>query len=256
LSRETLKESIFVASSYSGNTEETLDAAEIAYYHGLNVAIITTGGKLLKFAIEKGLPYIQMPNDEIQPRVALGYSILSLIKLVKPEILSEAKDSGALVDQKSCQDLAQKISSELTGKIPVIYSSSKNRTLAYIWKITMNETAKIPAFLNVFPELNHNEMAGFDITKNTIGLLEKIHLVFLKDSEDNDKIKKRMKVCADLYRERGLGVSEIEFSDANKLKKIFESFLTAGYTALNLSNEYKTEPEKVEIIEKFKKLIS
>ena len=75
---EFLKESLFIASSYSGNTEETLDFADEAYSRGFKVCAITTGGKLLDFAKENQIPYILMPKTGIQPRTALGFSVLAM----------------------------------------------------------------------------------------------------------------------------------------------------------------------------------
>ncbi|MEK9175407.1 MAG: hypothetical protein AAB795_02315, partial [Patescibacteria group bacterium] len=81
LGNDKLKDSLIIASSYSGNTEETIDAFNTAITKGLALAVITTGGKLLELAQQNNVSYIQIPNTGIQPRMAIGYSTLALLKI-------------------------------------------------------------------------------------------------------------------------------------------------------------------------------
>ncbi len=251
------KERLYIASSYSGNTEETLDFAEQAFKKGYAVATISIGGKLLLFAEKNGLPHIVIPDTKIQPRSALGFSMNALAKLTFDGVLlQELHGLSSKLSQAKLQGKGETVAKALSGKVPVIYSSMRNRAVAYNWKIKMNETGKIPAFYNVFPELNHNEMTGFDTIATTKKLSHQFHFIFLTDSADNPKIQKRMAVCKKLYEARGLPVTEVALQGSSTLKRIFSSLLLADWTALHLSRSYGTEAEQVPMVEEFKKLIT
>ena len=247
---------LVILSSYSGNTEEVVDAFKKAKAENLNMAIISTGGKLLSLAKENNVPYIELPNTGIQPRLALGLSIKAFLKFMGEE--DELKKISALATTLNPSDyendgkmLAQKIKNH----IPVIYSSNNNSSIIYNWKIKLNETGKIPAFHNVFPELNHNEMTGFDIKDSTRELSSKFHFIILKDEKDNPEIFKRMAVLKKLLKDRNLQVEEIELTGKDTWHKIFSSLVLADWTAYYTALEYGLEPEQVPMVEEFKKLI-
>src|SRR3989344_3523500 len=150
---------LFVAISYSGNTEETLDFFEKALAKGLNISVIAVGGKLLEAAKENGVPFIQLPDTGIQPRMSLGFMLRAVLKLIGEEALYE--ESGKLTNTLKPEELelqAKGLAERFFAYIPLVYASRRNLALSYNWKIKFNETGKIPAFYNTFPELNHNEM--------------------------------------------------------------------------------------------------
>ncbi|MBI2506768.1 MAG: bifunctional phosphoglucose/phosphomannose isomerase, partial [Candidatus Colwellbacteria bacterium] len=139
--------------------------------------------------------------------------------------------------------------------IPIIYSSRRNIALAYNWKIKFNETGKAPAFYNTFPELNHNEMTGFDVQETTRELSDKMFFIFLKDEDDHPKITKRMEVLERLYRDRKLSVAVVSLEGNSKMEKIFNSLTLADWTAYYTAKRYNVEPEQVPMVEEFKKLL-
>jgi glucose/mannose-6-phosphate isomerase len=122
--------------------------------------------------------------------------------------------------------------------VPVIYSSSSNLSIAYNWKIKINETGKTPAFYNIFPELNHNEMNSFDVKDSTKELSNKFYFIILKDVEDDSRILKRMDVLEKLYKDRGLQVQTIELTGKNVLHKIFSSIVFADWVAYHTALQY------------------
>lgn len=250
-----LKDSLLIASSYSGNTEETLDFADEAYSKGYDVAVITTGGKLLEFAKENNLPYILIPITGIQPRAALGFASLALATLAAPELIPELKEMENALDPENLRSLGREIAQNLEQKTPVIYSSASNRALAYIWKIKMNETAKIPSYYNVFPELNHNEMQGYDFTNANTEMSQHTHFIFLHDSNDNPKIELRMKTLEALYQEKGFQVTSLALEGDTDMEKVFNSIILCDWITLELAKIYQTEPEAVPFIEEFKRRI-
>ena len=256
ISIEELKNKLIIFSSYSGNTEEVINAFKKAKKMNLNMAVISVGGKLLSLAKENNIPYIELPNIGIQPRSALGFSIKAFLKMIGEE--SELENIGSLVTTLKPTDYEENgkvLAQKLKKCVPIVYASNINSSLAEIWKIKLNETGKIPAFYNVLPELNHNEMTGFDVKDSTQELSDKFYFIVLKDSEDNPKILKRMAVLEKLYRDRNLKVETIKLENKNIWHKIFSSLLLADWTAYYIAMEYGLEPEQVPMVEEFKKLI-
>lgn len=255
-SEEELKDKLIILSSYSGGTEEVIDAFKEAKAKNLSIVIISTGGKLLSLAVENKVPYIKLPDTGIQPRSALGYSIKALLKIIGEE--AELKTISSLVKNLNPLDFEKEgkiLAEKMKNCVPIIYTSSRNFSVAYNWKIKMNETGKIPAFYNVLPELNHNEMNGFDVKDSTRELSNKFFFLILRDGEDNPKILKRMEVLEKLYKARGLKVQTLELKGKDIWQKIFSSLVLADWVAYYTALQYGLEPEQVPMVEEFKKLI-
>lgn len=251
------KKTLVILSSYSGNTEEVLDAWRVARVQKLNVAVISVGGKLLDLAQKAKVPFIEMPNTGIQPRMALGFSVMSIAKLLKEEKMARELSKLATVLSPAALAGAGKVLAEkLEGHVPIVYSSAKNYALAYNWKIKFNETGKTPAFYNVLPELNHNEMNGFDEVSSTRALSRNFFFVLLKDIDDRPEVQKRMSVLATLLKAHGFPIEVSELHDKNPYKKVFASLLVADWAAYYTALQYGVEPEQVPMVEKFKKMIS
>ncbi|MCM2339070.1 MAG: hypothetical protein NDI62_01290 [Burkholderiales bacterium] len=257
LNSEELKNKTIILSSYSGNTEEVITAYNEAKDKNLNISIITAGGKLLSLAKENNTPYIELPNTGIQPRMALGLFTKAFLKIMKVE--NDLKQLTTLennLNPKSFEEKGKALAEKIKNFVPVIYTSNKNTSLAYIWKIKLNETGKIPAFCNVLPELNHNEMTGFDMNNLTKELSSKFYFIILKDKNDNPKIIKRMEVLEKLYKDRNLSVETIELEDEKEIwEKCFSALLLADFTAYYTAIGYGSDPEQVPMVEEFKKLI-
>jgi glucose/mannose-6-phosphate isomerase len=251
---QILRNSLFIASSHSGNTEETLDFAHTALRNNYALAGITTGGKLAELLQDNQLPHVMLPNDHIQPRVTLGYGLLALGKLLGENALINDLHALKSFDTQPAQTQANKLASSLYRSVPIIYASERNQALSYIWKITFNETGKIPAFSNVFPELNHNEMTSYDHHRSTRKLSKRYQFIFLRDQADHSQIQQRMDITQKLYEERGFVVHNIQ-REGSPPEKVFYSLLLASWTALLLADHYRNEPEQVPMVEDLKKLL-
>ncbi|MFH1694667.1 MAG: bifunctional phosphoglucose/phosphomannose isomerase [Patescibacteria group bacterium] len=247
---------LFIAVSHSGNTEETLDFCRTAIEKNFPTAVITSGGKLLELANKKELPYVDLPGDDIQPRMALGYMLRAILKLIGEDSLYEGVgDLTESLDTEQYEGNGSELADTLFKKIPVIYASRANQMLAYNWKIKLNETGKIPAFYNTFPELNHNEMNGFDVQDSNRVLSSKIHFIFLRDKDDHPRIKERMDVLEKMYEDRGLEVENVVVRGDNKLEKIFNTLILGDWFSFYIAEKYGTEPERVPMVKEFKKII-
>ena len=253
------KNDFIIISSYSGNTEEALDSFEKAVDGGFNVVVITVGGKLLESAKEKNISFIQLPTSNIQPRIALGYSLLAMLKFVgDEENIKKAKEFGENFKPESFEEEGRELAEKLFSKIPVIYSSWNNKATAYAWKVKFNETAKVPAFFNVFPELNHNEMVGFlaqgATPEGVCGGAVSPYFIFLKDSDDHSRIQKRMEITEAMLKEKNFSVNIINL-DSEIFAKIFNSLAVADWVSYHMAKNFGLDPEVSSIIEEFKKKI-
>jgi len=257
ISKEELRQRLIIANSYSGNTEEVIDGFKKTIEMNLAAIAISVNGKLIELAKENNIPYIQMPDVGLESRFALGYSVKAVLKAMsKNSALNEISDLARSLNPSDFEAQGKEIAQKLKNKIPNFYSSEQNSSIAYIWRIKMNETAKIPAFSNVFPELNHNEIEGFGSKIAEGDLSKNFHFVFIKDSEDDLKIQKRMELLKKLYEEKGLALEEIELKGESRFLKIFSSLVLADWTSLYLAEESGIDAIKTPTIENFKKLMA
>ena len=251
-----LQETLLIASSYSGNTEETLDAYEAAGDLGMSRAVISVGGRLLEAAERDGVSCIHLPQTGVQPRSAIGLSLVALAKLLgRGDLLAELASLTLTLPAAAFEAPGRKLADELHARVPVIYASSANVAVAANWKIKINETGKSPAFFNVFPELNHNEMTGFDKRDASAPPSSGFAFVFLNDADDHLRTRRRMEVTAELYRARGYAVHEMELEGATRFERLFNSLLLADWMALSLAERCGLESEQVPMVEEFKKLV-
>ncbi|MBI2063064.1 MAG: bifunctional phosphoglucose/phosphomannose isomerase [Candidatus Yanofskybacteria bacterium] len=244
-----LKDYLVIASSYSGNTEETISGFEEALARKLPLIVIATGGKLLELAQKNNVPYINFPSINNNPRFAIGYSIRATLKAMGEE--SILNDMSELVESLITEDyetIGKKLAEKLQDKMPLIYSSGTNAGLARYWKISFNETAKIPAFYNFVPELNHNEMVGFSGKLN-----QDFAFIFLDDPDDAPQIQKRITATKKIFEDRGFTILAASVTGPSLWHKSFASVLTAMWTSYFLAKDYGTDPSDISMIENFKK---
>src|SRR3990167_1553448 len=249
---KVLQNSLIILNSYSGNTEEVLDAFKLALSKNLSVTAISIGGKLLELARQNTIPYIVMPDWGLEPRLALGLNFKALLKIIDQK---EGLNQCLEVELPNIETVGRELAEKLKGFVPIIYSSRKNGPLAYAWKVKINETAKKPSFSNVFPELNHNEMAGFHAGEVSKLLSQNFHFIFLKDFADNPRISKRMEVTAKLFQKQKLNVETVELVGDNVFAKIFSSLQLADWVSYYIAKEYGINPADTSAIEEFKKQI-
>ncbi len=247
--------SLIICSSYSGNTEETLSAFEKARKQKLNLAVVGMGGKLLSLAKKNKIPYIQIPNIKIQPRMATGFFISALSKFMNLKSEKELFALSKTLKPVEWQKKGKALSEILWDQLPILFASEKNFALARVWKIKFNESTKIPSFANFIPELNHNEMTGFDAIKTTSSLSSGFHFIFLEDSSDHPRIKRRFAVTKKILNAKGLNLSSVSLTGKNIWQKIFNSTLLADWTAFHLAKYYGVDSESIPVVEEFKRLI-
>ena len=263
-------ESLIICISYSGDTEETLSSFNTARSRNLPLISITTGGKLGKLSKKYDAPLVKIPGPLIPPRLALGEMFAALVQIlvnhhilgpeISEEILkigaslkTEPRRSGAKVPENQGKKLAEKI----FGKIPIIYASRRFREIGWIWKNSLNETAKVLAICNYFPELNHNETVGFWKINEMQIPNEKLYVIILRDPEDSHpRILKQMEIAKDLIEEEGIKVEFIDMKGKTMLEKIFSTVILGFWTAYWLALEYKVDPTPIKAIEELKRRLA
>jgi glucose/mannose-6-phosphate isomerase len=246
--------------SYSGNTEETISSYEEAKKRNLTIIGIASGGKLIELCQKDQTPFVKLPPLKIQPRSAIGYQFGSIIKILSNSNIIKDLDNDILalektLKSKTLENQGKKIAQKIKGCIPIIYASDKFKALAQIWKINFNENSKSPAFWNYFPELNHNEMEGFqEIQSPKSKVKSNFHIIILRDKKlDRQRILKRMAVTGKLLKEKGLDVSSVDIQGQNLVMKIFSAILLSLWMSYYLALEYETDPTPVKTVEEFKK---
>jgi len=255
------------AVSYSGNTEETLTALDQLIYLGCRIVAVTSGGVLLQKAQGYGWPLIQVPQG-LQPRAALPWLSLPMAVMLEGSgalqgfartledairTLKGRKEKwGRLQPAKS--NFAKQLALRLHGKIPVIYGMEGPLSVAaYRWKCQINENSKQPAFWHVLPEMNHNEIVGWEALGE---LSRRMEVVFLLDEEENPRLVHRMNITSELIRDEVGGVSFIHVSGASRTEKLLSAILLGDFVSLYLALLNGRDPTPVERIARLKQRMS
>ena len=256
---------IFV--SHSGNTEEITDTLDEALCRAgrmsplPHLGVISCGGKLLKTAKNHALPYIQIPDTGIPPRSATAYMTKALLKMMRRDetytesAYAELTNLARSLHPEEFETAGKELAERMRGKVPIIYASSRNEVIAQNWKIRLNESGKIPAFYNVFPELNHNEMNGFIGNGKAGDLATPFAFFFLEDETDHPRIRKRMAILKELYQNNGLTVESVKLESGTPFYKLLASIILADWTSYYTALQYSVEPLPVPTVEEFKKAI-
>ena len=256
LPREAYYGGLNFISSYSGTTEETISSLREAIKNELPIVGFTSGGKLAELCQKNKIPCVIFPKG-IEPRSATGYFFASMLQVLANAGMIEDKSRELIALSKNLRKAVlelelevKKIAQKLFGKTPVIYAPAKFGALAMIWKIKINENAKTPAFYNVYPELNHNEMVGFTLPQG------KFHIITLMDKNDHPQNIKRMKITAALLRKKDIETNLIEMTDKNMFDTLFSTLLLGDWVSYYLALLYKQDPGPVKIVEDLKKLLA
>lgn len=244
------KNTLVFTISYSGNTEETLTCFRHAKAKQAKIVGISSGGKIEKFCQQGRSHFVKVPSG-IQPRDASGYLTLPIINILQNSriIKDNSRDMENMIStlKKGYKEKAREIAKKLVGKIPIIYSSHRMIALAKTWKSKINENAKVEAFYNEFPELNHNELVGFTNLKGDF------FVIIIEDEDDHVRVKKRMNITAELLKKKGCPVLTLKIKGENRLSKIFSTILLGSYVGYYLALEYGTDPSPVVMVEDLKK---
>lgn len=258
---------LVVASSFSGNTEETLSGLNEALKRGATVICITSGGQVEEIGIENQLPVLKIPGG-MPPRAALGYSLsvlltvadsLGIINIEKNAWKESFEMLDNLIDEYSNLESnheARDIAEKLINKQPVVYSASGMLESVNVrWRGQIQENAKKMAYGNIFPELNHNEIMGWQSASNGT-IHEQIGVVVLRDKEDNARTQHRIDVTRNLLEDSAGCWIEVQSKGEYRLTRMLSTICLGDWVSLYLAYLRGVDPTPIELIDKLKQELS
>ncbi len=253
---------LFIASSYSGNTEETLSALEQAESRDAQLGILASGGQLIDIASSYKIAHVALPGD-LQPRMAVIYNLCALIGLLNNfDVLSiskldeikttvdwlQAESANWAKEVKTDDNYAKQLALLAVGKTPVFYGGALTAPVAYKWKISWNENAKNVAFWNEYPEFNHNEFLGW-----TSHPIEKPFAVFdLVSNLEHSQILKRFEVSDRLLSGMRPKATTINLAGESLIEQMLWGSILADFVSIYVSILNNVDPTPVYLIEKLK----
>jgi len=251
---------LVVASSYSGNTEETLEAFSQCKKRTSKIIIISTGGELVLQSNKKNYDKIIIPGG-YQPRAALGYSftfliiLLEKIKLIPKIILEKINNSiksikALSLDLSKAPDSILNIAQKIHSTCPIIYGSEElTSVVALRFKGQLAENGKILSFSSNFPEHNHNEIEGWTLNKS---IIKEFSLIWIKDIEEDLRIKNRMHISSNIIKKLPKYELTIQNSGSTKVERLLKLIHYVDWISYYVALYNKIDPTPVKRIEKLK----
>ncbi|MEK7651233.1 MAG: SIS domain-containing protein [Patescibacteria group bacterium] len=253
-----LKNPFFIAVSFSGKTAETLACLKqaLALKSKSGVAVVTSGGKLKSFADKRGLPLVTFragdltptPGDQVwglTPREASGIMVHGIVKVLKAvfPLIKTSPLKG--FEPLHLKGFGEQLARKAKDRNILIYTDHSFAHLGYIWKTNLNETAKIPAFTNIYPELNHNEIAGFEKAKGAWA-------IFWLKEKSSAVLNEKIKIISKIIGNRAKSF-EVPIEGRNLQEKTWNSIVLSHWVSLYLAKLNKVDPRKTKIIDRLKK---
>ncbi len=255
-------ETLVIAISYSGETEESFACATHARTRGCAPVCVASGGRLAAFAAAEGLPLVPVAGGG-QPRAAVGSLSMPLLATLEAAGLcrehagdvaaaaAQLESDGAKLGPESGEpaNAAKALARRLKDRLVVVYGAGPTAPVARRWKGQINENAKAPAFFNELSELNHNEIMGWtsltQVTTSTVA-------VFLDDEGTGPRLKRRVGLTALEYEALGVGTEQVVSRGASPLARLFSLVQLGDYASFYLALLYGVDPTPVAAIEHLK----
>jgi len=260
------RNTLVFAISCSGETEETLNAFIDAIRRKCMTITISSGGHLLSFSESLQIPHVTIPNGR-PPRAAIPYIFFPLpILLEKMDILSNTeKDIQETIrvlkkvrEENSPQiptkkNISKVLALELKETIPAIYGFGQFRAIAHRMKTQFNENSKLLSVYDVFPELNHNEAVGWEVSED---LAKKFSVTLIRDHDEPPEIKHRIEMTKMLALHKAQKILEIYARGKGRLAKMFSVLLVGDFVSVFLAILRGVDPAPVKTIDLIKREMS
>lgn len=260
---------IVIASSYSGNTEETINALYEAEKFTRNIICISSGGKLSEIAKTKQIPLIKIPSG-MMPRCAVAYSFFPILltiahlsgvsDLTQHEIntdingvINTIKNKSTLYSTTDDNNPAIQIAGKLSGTIPVIYSSNALKSINLRWRCQIQENSKNLCFGNLLPEMNHNEINSWIHPSE---LLKNFSIVLIKEQNDINPISNRFNAVNTLLESEVNTIIPVISHEQQLLSRMFDLLYLGDWVSYWLALLNNEDPTPIPIITKLKRLLS
>lgn len=252
---------LVLAVSFSGGTEETLEAATEAAMAGGRIVVVSAGGPLADLAAEWEAPHVPVPGTIAQPRAAIGaLAVPPLVLLEQVGLFPGARSwVAAAVDQLRRRrdrlavdgNEAEVLARRIGRTVPLVYGGGGiGSVAAQRWKCQVNENAKAPAFYNVQPELCHNEVCGWgqhgDVTRQVL------HVVNLRHDFEHPQVSRRFDLVSEILREVVAGVDDVVAEGEGSLAQLLDLVLVGDVVSLELALQAGVDPGPVPVLEDLK----
>jgi glucose/mannose-6-phosphate isomerase len=260
----TTPDTTVLCASYSGETEETLAVYEAAGAVGARRIVCTTGGSLARSARADGVAVIPLPGG-FQPRAAVGYALVVALEVAALAGVAEPLHTEIDVAAAHAEDLvaewgpdgpedslAKALARSLHGTIPQIAGAGLTAPIAYRWKTQFNENAKVPSFSAELPELDHNEIMGWEGAPD----LGRFSAVLLDDSDLHPRVRSRIAHTADLISDHAASVHRVETIGASRVERVVSLILLGDLVSLYLATLAGRDPETIDSITKLKRALA
>ena len=259
-------QTLVLASSYSGNTEETLSSAAEAFRRGAPLVAVTTGGELARRASEWGASLLSF-HYPAQPREALGYSFLLLLGIlvrldILPDMSPEVEESIAVLEALRTEvepavplekNPAKELASWLYGHLPTVYGSDLFSPVARRWKGQFNENSKSWAFFEELPEMDHNAVTG---TSNPPSFAGQVRALFLTSEHDHPRNRLRQEVTRHLFEEAGVPCRTVAGRGSSPLAQVLSTVLLGDAVSYYLAMLYRADPTAIPAIHALKRALA
>lgn len=255
-------DTLVLCASYSGNTEETLEAFALAGEAGAPRAVLTTGGELARAAEAEGVPVLALPAG-LQPRAAVAYMLAGALEVATR--CGAAPDLAAEIDP-TCRLLArlarewrpasqgsepERLARRLA-ETTVVYGAGPTVPVAVRWKAQINENAKRAAFSGALPEIDHNEICAW---RGDVGARE-IGAVFLEHPDQHPRVQRRIELTAAIVAASGAGVARVGARGESGLERTLSLVMLGDLVSVYRAVLDREDPTPVEAIEGFKRRLS
>jgi glucose/mannose-6-phosphate isomerase len=253
-------ETTVLLASYSGNTEETLACYDAAGFVGARRVVVTTGGRLAEQAREDGVPVIPVPGG-LQPRSAVAYMTVAALEVAAlcgcgPRMASEIDVAASHVEALAREwgpdgpddALPKEIARGIAGSVPIVAGAGLTSPIAYRWKTQINENAKSPAFAHELPELDHNEIVGWE----GVGDLGPFSMVLLDDADLHPRVRHRIELTQWLVEPNAQRTFRLETRGRNAVERVFSLVLLGDLVSVYLAVLRGIDPAPVAVIERLK----
>jgi glucose/mannose-6-phosphate isomerase len=260
----TTPDTTVLCASYSGATEETLACYESAGALGAHRVVVTSGGRLAEQAREDGVALIPIPGG-FQPRAAIAYLLVAALEVAAlcgagPRLAAEidvaaghldtlARDWGPDAGEDS---LAKSLAVSLHGTVPLIAGAGLTIPLAYRWKTQINENAKAPAFWGELPELDHNEIAGWD----GAAALAPFSAIFLDDCDSHPRLRERIELTRRRVAPSARFTAVVSTRGETALERVCSLVLLGDLVSFYLAILAGVDPTTVEALVELKQALA
>ena len=258
-------DTLFIACSYSGNTEETVAAIGRAVEAGAQAVVVTSGGKLAEIARQRGYPLALLPETQY-PRLAKLYTLKAIVMLLSQVDVSVADEAALQASAEflraateawlpiapTTKNLAKQIARECMGKSAAVYAGPKMSPAARTWKIAINENAKQVAWWGELPEFSHNELAGWSKQPEQ----KPYAVIALRSNLEHPRVQKRFELTERLLSGLWPAPTVIEPSGDTLLQQLLWAVLLGDFVSIYLALLNGLDPMPLPLADKLKSMLA